>query len=189
MAGMLPGVEVARRRRLPRSGSWVDPPTSNAYASTRRWPSFCLHAGNSEGSSSYFMKKRLQGYDDCHGKLGRAAREAKERLDQRLRSQVGKSNYRRHDNTNQATERPWASREPLGLTRSMSKRIVSWVKMVRWKGGGAEQGECAVCLEKLMSGETLMNLPCNHRFHSSCLLPWLVSNSRCPCCRTAIPII
>lgn len=87
--------------------------------------------------------------------------------------------------THQGQEDDRPTRDSFGLKRSASKRLMSWVKLISWKG--AEQEECAVCLEKFMSGETLMSLPCNHRFHSGCLVPWLVNNSQCPCCRAAVP--
>ncbi|KAI9125584.1 hypothetical protein K1719_003002 [Acacia pycnantha] len=37
-------------------------------------------------------------------------------------------------------------------------------------------------------GDTLIHLPCTHKFHCSCLEPWLQNNSYCPCCRTSIII-
>ncbi|WOG96567.1 hypothetical protein DCAR_0415903 [Daucus carota subsp. sativus] len=62
--------------------------------------------------------------------------------------------------------------------------MISWAKLRSWKS--ADQEECAVCLEHLKSSEDLSFLPCAHRFHSKCLLPWLQNNSHCPCCRNPI---
>ncbi|OMO80399.1 E3 ubiquitin-protein ligase arkadia-like isoform 1 [Corchorus olitorius] len=47
MAGMLPGVECARRRRFHQSGGSSDSPTTAAIGLTRR-SSFCLYASNHE---------------------------------------------------------------------------------------------------------------------------------------------
>ncbi|CAL9095252.1 unnamed protein product [Musa textilis] len=59
----------------------------------------------------------------------------------------------------------------------------SWSKL-RWKA--SEQADCAVCLEDFQEGDMLVHLPCAHRFHWNCVLPWLESSSHCPCCRMTI---
>ena len=54
-----------------------------------------------------------------------------------------------------------------------------------------EQTECPICLESLSltpEGKALPPdgvgmLPCNHRFHTECIQPWLARESRCPTCR------
>ena len=72
--------------------------------------------------------------------------------------------------------------EVFGLKKSGSRRF-NWAKL-RWKP--TDQDECAICLEQFKVGETLVNLPCAHRFHTKCLTPWLETNSQCPCCRMGI---
>ncbi|KAH1232780.1 putative RING finger protein P32A8.03c [Glycine max] len=72
--------------------------------------------------------------------------------------------------------------EEYGSKKSGSRRF-SWTK---WSWKASEQEECAVCLESFRVGETLIHLPCAHRFHDRCLKPWLENNSYCPCCRTTI---
>lgn len=69
--------------------------------------------------------------------------------------------------------------EVFGLKKSGSKKF-KWGKL-SWKS--LEQEECAICLEHYKEGETLMHLPCAHRYHSRCLVPWLEKNQHCPCCR------
>lgn len=50
-----------------------------------------------------------------------------------------------------------------------------------------DQNECPVCLEKFVAEDQLLLLPCNHRFHSNCIIPWIKTNhARCPCCRADI---
>lgn len=70
-------------------------------------------------------------------------------------------------------------------TRTGSRRF-SWAKL-SWKS--SDQDECAVCLERFRPGETLVHLPCAHRFHSGCMVPWLENNAHCPCCRMGIAIV
>jgi len=88
MAGMLPGVECARRRRLRQGGSSSG--AAEAPCGTRR-PSFCLYAGGHDHAhlgSAAASKERISSV--CKEMMARAwtldtnAREAKERLDQKL---------------------------------------------------------------------------------------------------------
>lgn len=46
---------------------------------------------------------------------------------------------------------------------------------------------CAVCLEGFRVHQQVIWLPCAHRYHSACVLPWLADHSHCPCCRTEVP--
>ena len=49
-----------------------------------------------------------------------------------------------------------------------------------------KQEECSVCLEAFVSGQILICLPCNHRFHEDCVVPWLENHVHCPYCRTRV---
>lgn len=40
---------------------------------------------------------------------------------------------------------------------------------------------CAVCQDELKSEAT--NLPCSHKFHLTCIKPWLETHNTCPTCR------
>jgi len=72
-------------------------------------------------------------------------------------------------------------REVFSLKKGARK--FSWSKL-GWKASG--QTECAVCLDDFKRGDTLVHLPCAHRFHWNCAMPWLESSSQCPCCRTPV---
>ncbi|CDP10512.1 unnamed protein product [Coffea canephora] len=193
MAGMLPGVEVARRRRFHQSGGWLDSSSASpsGHCSTRR-SSFCLYVSNHESplsSSTSIVPRSSISQAYCDQKLNDAAREAKQRLDGRLRAQWKSETKRGHSGrqrSRQSENRPTEVRElqteVSGVKKSGSKRF-SWVKL-SWKS--SEQDECAVCLEEFRAEEKLMQLACAHRFHSGCLVPWLENNAHCPCCRTEI---
>ncbi|XP_058727580.1 probable E3 ubiquitin-protein ligase RHY1A [Vicia villosa] len=171
MAGMLPGVESARRRRVHKAG--VEP-------SNNRRSSFCLYSSNSESrlSSSSSMTQQDEN-------LVGAAREAKQRLDDKFRSQTVSENTRKKNI--KCVEGRKESIEELQIevygSKKSGPRKFSWSKL-SWKA--SEQEDCAVCLESFKMGEKLIPLPCAHKFHSTCLKPWLENNSHCPCCRTAI---
>ncbi|KAL3566922.1 hypothetical protein D5086_032337 [Populus alba] len=190
MAGMLPGVECARRRRFHQSGDSLGAP---AHGWSRK-PSFCLYTSSHESHhglvSSLQRIVSSQAYED--EKLGGVAREAKERLDERLRLQKKKkAETTRHKSTGNLRDVDGRSMvlgelqmEVYGAKRSGSRRF-NWAKL-SWKA--ADQDECTICLDRFKSGETLVHLPCAHRYHPRCLVPWLENNGHCPCCRMEIRV-
>ncbi|CAN1297243.1 E3 ubiquitin protein ligase RIE1 [Linum perenne] len=46
-----------------------------------------------------------------------------------------------------------------------------------------EDAECCICLTSYDDGAELNALPCNHHFHSSCIVRWLKMNATCPLCK------
>ena len=46
--------------------------------------------------------------------------------------------------------------------------------------------ECSICLDGFNDGDELIRLRCGHRFHSTCLEPWVRKCADCPYCRTNI---
>nr|XP_060613847.1 E3 ubiquitin-protein ligase RNF115 [Anolis sagrei ordinatus] len=46
--------------------------------------------------------------------------------------------------------------------------------------------ECPVCKEDYTLAEQVRQLPCNHFFHSSCIVPWLEMHDTCPVCRKSL---
>ncbi|KAK8520461.1 hypothetical protein V6N12_004399 [Hibiscus sabdariffa] len=142
MAGMLAGVECARRRRLHQSGGSSD----SAFAFTRR-PAFCLYTTNRE-TQVFSQRKRIlvEAYEDQ--KLGEVARDAKERLDERLRSQRKSEPKRQNRKEN--------------LIRSYVEKCLDQ-RRVHVAPQGTEPGR--------VRGETPVRPLCDHRFHSRCLQP------------------
>nr|AAR20783.1 At3g13430 [Arabidopsis thaliana]AAS47667.1 At3g13430 [Arabidopsis thaliana] len=47
--------------------------------------------------------------------------------------------------------------------------------------------QCSVCLDDFEIGMEAKEMPCKHKFHSDCLLPWLELHSSCPVCRYLLP--
>ncbi|KAK3135239.1 hypothetical protein QOZ80_5BG0416490 [Eleusine coracana subsp. coracana] len=50
-----------------------------------------------------------------------------------------------------------------------------------------EAVSCSVCLDDLELGSQAKQMPCEHKFHSPCILPWLELHSSCPVCRFELP--
>ena len=71
--------------------------------------------------------------------------------------------------------------------KGVMRRLMRWSRL-RWEA--AEQAECAVCLDEFAAGDVLAHLPCGHRFHWGCALPWLegaaAASHSCPFCRAAV---
>lgn len=50
-----------------------------------------------------------------------------------------------------------------------------------------ENLQCSVCLDDFEIGSEAKEMPCKHKFHSECILPWLELHSSCPVCRFQMP--
>ncbi|GFP83566.1 E3 ubiquitin protein ligase rie1 [Phtheirospermum japonicum] len=46
-----------------------------------------------------------------------------------------------------------------------------------------EDAECCICLCAYEDGTEIHALPCNHHFHSTCIVKWLKMNATCPLCK------
>ena len=45
---------------------------------------------------------------------------------------------------------------------------------------------CSVCYEDFTLGETVLQLPCKHCYHSNCVISWIKMKNSCPYCLTKI---
>lgn len=50
-----------------------------------------------------------------------------------------------------------------------------------------ENLQCSVCLDDFDIGSEAKEMPCKHKFHSGCIMPWLELHSSCPVCRFQLP--
>ncbi|KAF3437993.1 hypothetical protein FNV43_RR20749 [Rhamnella rubrinervis] len=46
---------------------------------------------------------------------------------------------------------------------------------------------CAVCKDDINIDELAKQLPCSHRYHGDCIVPWLGIRNTCPVCRYELP--
>ncbi|KAJ0263244.1 Uncharacterized protein HA466_0036340 [Hirschfeldia incana] len=47
--------------------------------------------------------------------------------------------------------------------------------------------QCSVCLDDFEKGSEAKEMPCKHKFHNRCIVPWLELHSSCPVCRYELP--
>ncbi|XP_023005584.1 uncharacterized protein LOC111498516 isoform X2 [Cucurbita maxima] len=92
MAGMLPGVECARRRRLHQTKACSDSPPIAATRTLTRKSILCLYTSNHETllASNPSLQGSLLVEAQENDNLDGIAREAKRRLDERLRKSEDK---------------------------------------------------------------------------------------------------
>lgn len=46
---------------------------------------------------------------------------------------------------------------------------------------------CMICLESYIKYQSLLCIPCGHKFCEKCLISWLQINGQCPLCRFCVP--
>ena len=59
--------------------------------------------------------------------------------------------------------------------------VASRCTSIEYNGGTSES--CPVCLEAFTKGERLFLLPCLHKYHKECIMPWLTQTGQCSVCR------
>lgn len=71
---------------------------------------------------------------------------------------------------------------PEGLPPPASKELV---KNLKSRLVTVDDEKCAICLlpNDSLDGHKFLQLPCNHEFHDTCILPWLEKTNSCPMCR------
>ncbi|XP_021891542.1 RING finger protein 145-like [Carica papaya] len=51
---------------------------------------------------------------------------------------------------------------------------------------GSDVGICAICLNDMSACKDLIDMPCRHIFHDSCIFCWLKDHKTCPMCRSIV---
>ncbi|CAN6462881.1 unnamed protein product [Victoria cruziana] len=172
MSGMLPGVELARRRRASHHHP-VAPNPSTRPPDRRLYPL----SGAADGGS----------YLDEH------ALRARRSLEEKLRNLHPTDNKRGWSGMLGWGRRAMSGAVHVPATSGRSEPAVGsaanggFCRMTAVSDRAAWDTEvCPVCLDSFQLHQTVMHLPCLHRYHPECLRPWLSAHSDCPYCRTHI---
>ncbi|XP_057419701.1 E3 ubiquitin-protein ligase CIP8 [Lotus japonicus] len=80
-------------------------------------------------------------------------------------------------------ENPLAGRPPASASVVESLPAVT----VKEDDVGNNNALCAVCKDDFVVGEEVKQLPCSHRYHGDCIVPWLGIRNTCPVCRYEFP--
>jgi hypothetical protein len=87
----------------------------------------------------------------------------------------------------QDTEPPPAPARPerRRLTRAQVESRLPAHRRIENTGDSSDTPcECSICLDDFEDGDLVRKLPCNHEYHSECIVKWLVErHSTCPLCK------
>jgi hypothetical protein len=53
-------------------------------------------------------------------------------------------------------------------------------------GSQKEPENCSICMENFVEKQTILILPCLHKFHKDCIVPWLRQTGLCSICRNPV---
>eukprot|EP01059_Diplonema_ambulator_P006218 TRINITY_DN1595_c0_g1_i3.p1 TRINITY_DN1595_c0_g1~~TRINITY_DN1595_c0_g1_i3.p1 ORF type:complete len:238 (+),score=14.50 TRINITY_DN1595_c0_g1_i3:170-883(+) len=76
----------------------------------------------------------------------------------------------------------------LQLHHTLAKRLEKWVPDATEQDIREGNSTCCICFDEMVPEEKNAKklYPCNHLFHSKCIMMWLNRSLRCPYCRTKI---
>lgn len=75
----------------------------------------------------------------------------------------------------------------LGNGRSHPPASKLFVKELKTVTTFPKDKQCPVCMKEFEENDNGKQLPCQHLFHTSCILPWLNITNTCPVCRDELP--
>ncbi|CAN6866218.1 unnamed protein product [Brassica oleracea] len=68
-----------------------------------------------------------------------------------------------------------------------SRSFIKDLPMVQLDVEKDEGAFCAVCKDEMDIGTEAVGLPCDHKYHTECIVPWLKTRNTCPVCRYELP--
>ncbi|CAD5173347.1 unnamed protein product [Musa acuminata subsp. malaccensis] len=166
---MLPGVELARKRRVHHRHEVGTPP--NMPSSARLPFSDRLPAAAMDEPT---LAARLRLEEKLRGLMG-SRRPSPSSSPPSIRSNIEEISTLPAAAGNITTR---------VIATELPKRRSNSVALQRT---GSRADLCAVCLDEVQAKQRVTRLPCSHKYHTECVLPWLAAHSHCPCCRSQVP--
>lgn len=191
---MLPGVELARRRRVHYHGD-----VASAAGTGEHVHHHYAHAPAPAAGPALAARIRLE--EKLRGAaLPSTAPSRWSRLMRDGRSARGNNSPRssrrvEQDAVASGTEpwRPPAPADPTAALLQVASATVPASASTRRRRAEltrtlSKVDVCAVCLDEVRERcQRVTRLPCSHKYHSECVLPWLAIHPDCPCCRALVP--
>ncbi|KAL6841594.1 hypothetical protein ACP4OV_028533 [Aristida adscensionis] len=183
---MLPGVELARRRRVHYHGD-VAPASGehhHDYGAHAHRHGHGHHAGGGVAGPALAARIRLE------EKLRGASPPSPSRWSRLMRERDGRATSRHQNRQEQGQEHeilPTSEELWLPPPNSVTLKAAS-ANHAELRRTLSKVDLCAVCLDEVRErNQKVTRLPCSHKYHSECVLPWLAIQPDCPCCRTLVP--
>ena len=82
-------------------------------------------------------------------------------------------------------------------TTPASKSSIESLKEVKIESLQQHQDQCSICLKELSyddrdcdgrDDQKMVQMPCSHVYHKTCIVRWLETSHMCPLCRYAMPV-
>lgn len=77
---------------------------------------------------------------------------------------------------------PTASTRAPRIGQGLSDKRIAKIKDVRLQVSEPTEA-CCICFESYEKRQLVKVLPCKHKFHKLCVVPWLMRKNQCPICR------
>ncbi|CAD8145282.1 unnamed protein product [Paramecium octaurelia] len=68
-------------------------------------------------------------------------------------------------------------------SNGVPKKYLQKLKMMKM---GKSNRQCSICCNQFQKDELIIQLPCKHIYHKSCVDSWLQSSTKCPNCRSDV---
>ncbi|KAJ1697102.1 hypothetical protein LUZ63_005614 [Rhynchospora breviuscula] len=177
---MLPGVELARKRRIHHHD--IQPWVPQGHISQPRCP---LESSMAEPA----LAARIRLEERLRGGCATATSQPSNFSSRWSQFMCNGANTSRQQNTTTISTNNATTQRVNQTEVSHSAPVPDSPLLKRLASRGDDL--CAVCLEEVTAKKKkkVMRLPCSHKYHSDCVLPWLAAHPDCPCCRTAVPPI
>ncbi|XP_021912763.1 RING finger protein 141-like [Carica papaya] len=75
-----------------------------------------------------------------------------------------------------------------GVSTSLLEKLRAERRVDRTDACDTIEGPCAICLDGFGSAKELIDMPCRHIFHESCIFSWLKTKNTCPLCRQRVDL-
>ena len=73
------------------------------------------------------------------------------------------------------------------MEAALIQRRVTYIEIEEKQVNGSEIDPCSICLADYKEGDVkISSTHCDHIFHYSCLLEWLIEHDDCPNCRSSV---